>query len=117
MRELLPLLCFVVLSTMFALAAIVTSFLLSPHTKDENKLSNYECGMPLFSSARVQYKSEFIVYAIIFILFEIETLFLFPFAMAFSKLGLFALIETIIFVGIILLGLFYATKKNLLNWR
>ena len=117
MRELLPLVCFIFFATIFAIAAIVVSYLLAPHTHNKNKLKTYECGMPLFSNARIQYNPEFIVYAILFILFEIETIMLFPFAVAFSKLGLFALIETIIFVGIIFLGLFYAIKKNLLNWR
>lgn len=117
MRELLPLLCFIVVSTIFAIAAVVVSCLFGPHSQNKNKLKTYECGMPLFSSARIQYNPEFVVYAILFILFEIETIMLFPFAVAFSKLGLFALLETIIFVGIILLGLFYAIKKNLLNWR
>ena len=117
MNEFIPLVCFVVFSSAFALASLIASFILAPKTNDKNKLTNYECGVPLFSNARVQYNPNFLMYAIVFIIFEIETIMLFPFAVAFSKLGLFAFVEAIIFVGIILLGLYYAIAKKLLRWK
>ena len=113
MNELISLVCFVSFAVAFAVMAIVVSWIVSPKTDSLNKKTNYECGVPLFSNSRIQYTPDFLVYAIVFVIFEIESLFLFPFAVVFSKIGLFALVETIIFVLILLLGLFYFVKKML----
>ena len=92
MNELFFLFVFVVLSTLFALAAIIAGFVCSVKSPCEEKSSTYECGMKLFSDARLQFDIKFLNYAILFLVFDVETIFLFPFAIAFSQLKLFALI-------------------------
>ena len=81
------------------------------------KYTPYESGMETFGDAKVQFDIKFYLYALLFIIFDIETVFLFPWAVAFGKLGLFALVEMFIFIGILILGLVYAWKKDALRWQ
>ncbi len=117
MQELVALGCFIVFSVIFAFAAIIAGFIVSPKAANDEKTMHYECGMPLFSDARVQYNAHFFMYAILFLIFDIETIMLYPFAVAYGQLGLLAFIEAAIFVLILLIGLFYAIQKNILKWR
>lgn len=117
MQELLALVLLLGLSAAFAVFALVLSFLISPKAPSYNKELTYECGMEPFSDAKVQYNIQFFMYAILFLIFDIETIMLFPFALIFNELRLLAFIEVTIFVGLILLGLIYAIKKNMLRFR
>ncbi|MDD3419204.1 MAG: NADH-quinone oxidoreductase subunit A [Candidatus Gastranaerophilales bacterium] len=108
---------FAVFSVMFAVAALVVSFILAPKAPSENKKSTYECGMQPKGEGQINFSVKYYMFAILFIIFEIEALFLFPWAVIFKKLGLFALIEAFIFVFVLLLGLVYACQKDLLEWR
>lgn len=117
MKELVFLIVFIVLSACFAFAALVASFICSPKTDLPEKKSTYECGMKLFSDARIQYDIKFFNYAILFLIFDVETIFLFPFAVDFNQLQTFALVEVVIFVLLLLFALLYAVKKNLLRWQ
>ena len=117
MQELVPILCIFGLSTMFALAAILTGYLVCPRTKNEKKESPYECGMLQMNTDDIVYNPHFLIFAILFLLFDIETILLFPFAVAFSSLGLFAFCEAAVFVIILLFGLIYAVKKKMIRWR
>lgn len=81
------------------------------------KYTPYESGMTPFGEAQIQFDIKFYMYALLFILFDIETVFLFPWAVAFGQLGLFALIEMGIFILILLIGLIYAWKKDALRWQ
>lgn len=117
MRELVFLLVFVVLSTMFACAALIASFICAPRAANDEKNSSYECGMKLFSDARVQYDIKFFNYAILFLIFDVETIFLFPFAVNFVQMQVFAIVEAFIFVALLLFALLYAIKKNVLRWE
>lgn len=117
MQELLTLVILLGCSAAFAVAALVLGFLISPKADSNIKNSTYECGMPTFSDSRIQYNIQFFMYAILFLIFDIETLMLFPFAVVFGKLGLLAFVEATIFVLILLLGLVYAAKKNMLRFR
>lgn len=108
---------FIVLSTAFALAAIITSLICAPKAPSEEKSSTYECGMKLFSDARIQFDVKFFNYAIMFLIFDVETIFLFPFAIEFSQLKLFAIVEVFIFIGLLLFALLYAIKKDVLRWQ
>lgn len=116
MKELVFLLIFIVFSTAFALAALIMSFLCSPKAGNEEKNSTYECGMKLFSNARVQFDIKFFNYVIMFLIFEVETIFLFPFAISFNQLEFFAIVEVFIFVALLLAALIYAIKKDILRW-
>lgn len=117
MKELIFLLVFIGLSTAFALAALIASFVCSPHAPSDEKNSTYECGMKLFSDSRIQFDIRFFNFAILFLIFDIETIFLFPFAINFNQLEAFALIEVFIFVVLLLLALIFAVKKEILKWQ
>lgn len=117
MKELVFLLVFIVLSTAFAFAALIASFICSPKAESDEKCSTYECGMKPFSDARVQFDMKFFNYAILFLIFDVETIFLFPFAINFSQLQLFALIEVAIFIGLLVFALVFAIKKDILRWQ
>lgn len=116
MKELIFLLVFIVLSTAFAFAALIASFICSPKAESTEKTTTYECGMNLFSDARIQFDMKFFNYAILFLIFDIETIFLFPFAVNFMQLRAFALVEVFIFLALLLLALVYAIKKDVLRW-
>ena len=77
----------------------------------------YECGILPFSDARIKFDVKYFNYAILFLIFDIETIFLYPFAVSVNALGLFAVVEAFLFLTILLLGLFFAIKRNLLRWR
>ncbi len=81
------------------------------------KYTTYESGMTPFGDARVQFDVKFYLFALLFILFDIETVFFFPWAVVYDQLGLFALIEMIVFIGILFLGLVYAWTKGALRWQ
>lgn len=116
MKELVFLLAFIVLSIAFAFAALIASFICSPKAESIEKKTTYECGMKLFSDARIQFDMKFFNYAILFLIFDIETIFLFPFAVNFMQLRTFALVEIFIFLLLLLFALIYAIKKDILRW-
>lgn len=117
MKELIFLLVFIVLSTAFAFAALIASFICSYKAESKEKSATYECGMKLFSDARVQFDMKFFNYAILFLIFDIETIFLFPFAVNFAHLQLFAMVETAIFIALLVFALVFAIKKDVLRWQ
>lgn len=117
MQELVGISVFLVLSAIFAICAIVAGFVCAPKAPNKEKNTSYECGMKPFGDAKIQYDIKFFMYAILFLIFDIETILLFPFAVVYGQLGLFAFIEAGIFVLVLLLGLIYAIKKNLLRWQ
>ena len=80
------------------------------------KESTYECGLVPIGNARVKFDIKYFNYAIVFLIFDIETIFLYPFAISVNSLGLFAIVEAFIFIMILLLGLFFAIKKDFLRW-
>lgn len=81
------------------------------------KLTTYECGIEPIGRARVQFKNSYFLYALIFVVFDIETVFLYPWAVQFQKLGTFAVVEMFIFITILVVGLWYAWKKGALAWK
>ena len=112
------------LLVLLLLFAGLTPFLLmgiaqAVQIKNPTDLKNtvYESGMKPFGDARVQFDVKFYLYALLFIVFDIETVFLFPWAVSFDALGLFGLIEMLLFIGILLLGLIYAWRKGALQWQ
>ena len=116
MKELVCLAIFVILSALFAIAMIVAGFLCQYKKENPVKESTYECGILPFSDARVKFDVRYFNYAVLFLIFDIETIFLYPFALSFNSLGLFAVIEAFLFVLILLLGLVFAIKKKMLRW-
>lgn len=117
LKELVFLLVFIVLSTAFALTALIASVLCSPKAPSEEKVTTYECGMRLFSDARIQFDVRFFNFAIMFLLFDVEAVFLFPFALSYNQLEVFAIVEVFIFVAILVFALLYAINKEILRWQ
>lgn len=116
MKELVCLAIFLILSTLFALAMVAAGFVCQYRKKCKVKDSAYECGVLPISDARVKFDIKYFNYAILFLIFDIETIFLYPFAMFVNALGLFAIIEAFIFVALLLFGLGFAINKKMLRW-
>lgn len=100
-----------------AVGFVFLSQALGPRKYEQVKYSVYECGVDPFTSATVRVSVKFYLIALLFLLFDLETAFLYPWAVLFRKLGLFGFIEMIVFVGILLVGLVYAWKKGALEWQ
>lgn len=100
-----------------AVMFVFMSQALGPKKYDRVKYSVYECGVDPFTSAAVRVSVKFYLIALLFLLFDLETAFLYPWAVLFRKLGLFGFIEMVVFVGILLVGLVYAWKKGALEWQ
>lgn len=97
------------------MASLVAGYVCSYKNDTVEKSKIYECGMKLFSDAKLQFDVKYFNFAILFLIFDVETIFLFPFAVTLNKVDGFVLIEIFIFVLILLFALFYAIKKNLLG--
>lgn len=109
---------FILFGIFFVAATVWASNLLSPKSKDEtHRLEPYECGVEPVGPPWVQFRVGYYVYALLFVVFDIETVFLYPWAVTFNKLGLFVLVEMAIFIAILAAGLAYAWKEGALRWR
>jgi NADH-quinone oxidoreductase subunit A len=108
---------FAVIAFIFPIATLGLTWLLRPKRPNPIKNSTYECGIETVGDAWVQFRAQYYLFALIFVVFDIEAIFLFPFAVAFHKIGLFALVEAILFIFILVVGLLYAWKKDALEWQ
>lgn len=117
MREFTCLLIFIIVSAIFSILMVIAGFICQYKKQTPIKETIYECGILPFTDARIRFDVKYFNYAILFLIFDIETIFLYPFAVSINSLGLFAVIEAFIFLGILLLGLFFVIKQNLLRWR
>ena len=111
-----PIVIFAVLGAVAGLAPLILGKLLRPHRPYRAKLLPYESGSPLFMDARVQFPMRYYVIAMLFVIFDIEIVFMFPWAVVFKKLGLLGLIEMGVFIAILVVGFWYAWKKGALEW-
>ena len=105
-----------VLSLVFAAGPVIASVVLGPRNPEAAKDAPYECGVPPIGSAHEKQMVRFYIVAMLFVLFDVETAFLFPWAVAYDSLGLFGLVEMFLFIVILLFGYFYAWKKEALDW-
>lgn len=112
-----PIFLFLVVNVAVAALIIVLSTVLAKRRPTSQKLMPYECGMDPMGSARRRFSVKFFVIAMLFIIFDIEAVFLYPWAIIFSDLRLFGLIEMVVFIAVLLLGLFYAWRKGALEWE
>ena len=92
------------------------AFLIRPKKSSPIKRSTYECGLETIGETWVRFRVQYYIYALVFVVFDIETVFLYPWAVAYNQLGLFALVEMFIFLGILVGGLLYAWRKGVLEW-
>ena len=117
MKEYIPVLLFLVLAIGFAVGTIAASSLIVPRRSNRVKMSPYECGVDPVGSARERFSVKFYLVAVLFILFDIEAVFLYPWAVAFRQLGLYGLIEMGLFIVVLLVGYLYVLKKRALEWN
>lgn len=113
----LPVLIFIVVGLVVGVVMIAMGFMLSPHKPDSEKLSPYECGFEAFEDARLKFDVRYYLVAILFIIFDLEIAFLFPWAIVLDEIGLFGLIAMFIFLGILVIGFIYEWKKGALEWE
>jgi len=112
-----PILVLIGIAFAFAVAVVVLSRLIGQKKPSEVKLAPYECGMPLLSSAQERFSIKFYIVAMLFILFDIEAVFLYPWAVMFKRLGIFGFVEMGVFIIILLVGFVYVWKKGALEWE
>ncbi|MDN5781496.1 NADH-quinone oxidoreductase subunit A [Luteimonas mephitis] len=117
LAEYLPTLLFLFVATGIGIALIVIGNLLGPKRPTAEKLSPYECGFAAFEDSRMQFDIRYYLIAIQFIVFDLEIIFIIPWATVFRQLGVLGLIEMGIFVGMLLLGFIYVWKKGALEWE
>ena len=111
-----PILALLILAIVFSIAMVLISRYVGRRIVQERKMSTYECGMDPKGDARSRFSVKFYMVAILFILFDIEVVFLYPWAVRFDRMGLFGLVEMAIFLGILLLGYFYILGAGALKW-
>ena len=111
-----PIVLAIVVATIFGLAPIILSSLLNPHRPDRVKNAPYECGVETIGPTTIQFKNRFYLFALIFVIFDVEAVFLFPWAVTYGRLGPYALVEMVIFIGLLLLAYAYAWRKQALEW-
>jgi len=107
---------FVIVAILFPLVALSIAWLVRPKKPTSLKKSTYECGMETFGDTWVQFRVQYYLYALVFVLFDIETVFLLPWAVVYNQLGLFALVEMLLFIALLVVGLVYAWRKGALEW-
>lgn len=116
MNPYLPVLIFLIFAFVFGCIVSALSWLIGPKKYSKSKHETYECGVPMVTSAREKNSVKFYLTAILFILFDIETVFLFLWAKSFDKLGIFGFIEVMIFIGILIIGYVYIIRRGALEW-
>lgn len=107
---------FLILGVAFVLFNFLLSRLIRPSAPNDIKLSTYECGESTIGPSWIQFNVRFYIFCLIFVIFDVEVVFLFPWALVFQSLGMFAFVEMIVFIAILMFGLFYAWRKGLLRW-
>lgn len=112
----LPILIFVGLSAVIGLALLVAPFVIAVKKPDPEKVSAYECGFDPFDDARMKFDVRFYLVAILFIIFDLEVAFLFPWAVAFQDVGWFGFWSMMVFLGVLTIGFVYEWRKGALEW-
>jgi NADH-quinone oxidoreductase subunit A len=112
-----PVLLFIVVVTLIGTALVTAGSLIGPHRPDAQKLSPYECGFEAFGDARMKFDVRYYLVAILFILFDLEIAFLFPWANANGAVGMVGFVTAMIFLAILTVGFVYEWKKGALDWE
>ena len=116
LSDYLSIIIFLFIALFLSIGFIIINFLASPSNPDPEKLSAYECGFEAFDDSRMEFDVRFYLVAILFIIFDLEVAFLFPWAVALSDIGLFGFISMMIFLFILTIGFIYEWKKGALEW-
>jgi len=111
-----PIVLFIGIALAFGIVTLLASYLLQPRFPEAEKLSPYECGSEPFSDARMPFPVRYYIIAMMFVIFDIEVIFLYPWAVAFSDIGLIGLLEMLVFIGLFVVAYVYAWRKGALEW-
>jgi NADH-quinone oxidoreductase subunit A len=111
-----PVFIFLLVVAAFGVGTLLIAALIRPNRPDPEKLSPYECGIPPLVKAGEHFSIRFYIIAILFLLFDVEGVFLFPWAVAFERIGLYGFVSMMLFILILLVGYIYAWKKGALEW-
>lgn len=112
----LPVLIFIAVGIAFGVVPLLAGFLLAPRRPGTEKNSPYECGFEAFEDARMKFDVRYYLVAILFIIFDLEIAFLFPWAVVLDELGMFGFLAMVVFLGILVVGFVYEWKKGALEW-
>ena len=113
----LPVLVFIAIGLFMGVAPIAAGYLLGPKKPYDDKLSPYECGFEAFEDSRMKFDVRFYLVAILFIIFDLEIAFLFPWAVVLKEIGMFGFVAMTVFLGILVIGFIYEWKKGALEWE
>jgi NADH-quinone oxidoreductase subunit A len=111
-----PILLFIFAMLAFGMGTLVVSHFAQPKYPEPEKLSVYECGAEPFSDARMPFPVRYYIFAMLFVIFDVEVIFLYPWAVVFTKIGVIGLIEMLIFIGLFVVAYVYAWRKGALEW-
>lgn len=112
-----PILMFLGIGFVIGCVTLIVGFLFGPHRPDDEKLSPFECGFEAFEDARMKFDVRYYLVAILFIIFDLEIAFLFPWAVVLKEIGVFGYSAMMIFLGILVIGFIYEWKKGALEWE
>jgi NADH-quinone oxidoreductase subunit A len=115
-REYIPILIFLAVAIGFPVVTLIVARLVRPQFPFKEKLEPYECGIKAASDARGRYTVRFYIVAILFVIFDVETIFLFPWAIQYRVLGMFGLVEMLVFLAILIVGYIWIFRKGALEW-
>lgn len=116
-HDYIPILMQAILAIGFVVATIIGSSFLGPKRHSKNKDKNFECGIDSVGNARIPFSVKYFLVAILFVLFDVEVIFLYPWAVNFKELGIDGMIKMVIFMLLLLIGFFYILKKKALEWE
>ena len=117
LSEYLSIIIFLFIALALSIGFVLINFALSPNNPDPEKLSAYECGFEAFDDSRMEFDVRFYLVAILFIIFDLEIAFLFPWAITLGKIGLFGFWSMMIFLAVLTIGFIYEWKKGALEWE
>ncbi len=113
----LPILVFIVMGVLFGVVPLLAGFVLGPYRPDSDKNAPYECGFEAFEDSRMKFDVRYYLVAILFIIFDLEIAFLFPWAVVLDEIGMFGFMAMVMFLAILVVGFIYEWKKGALEWE
>jgi NADH-quinone oxidoreductase subunit A len=112
-----PILLFIAVGVVMGALPVLLGFVVAPNKPDSEKLSPYECGFEAFEDTRMKFDVRYYLVAILFILFDLEIAFLFPWAIVLKEIGIFGFVSMMVFLGILVVGFIYEWMKGALEWE
>jgi len=113
----LPILVFLIMGALFGLVPMLAGFAVSPNRPDSEKLSPYECGVEAFEHSHMKFDVRYYLVAILFIIFDLEIAFLFPWAIVLDEVGMYGFLAMVVFLAVLVVGFIYEWKKGALEWE